>query len=213
MKFLVVSDIHGNETVTEWINSVAEQEDVDCVLVLGDITDFGPNDVAERILGPIERDVYAIPGNCDPLTLPEAMSGIAIDMHGRTTKLNGFYIAGLGGSNPTIFDTPFELGEDVIYNMLKPISKDGMILMVHVPPYGINDMIPSGLNVGSTSVLKIVKEFRPVLVLSGHIHEDYGVKHIDGTTFVNPGPAKDGMYAVVEVDEGAVSARLFTVSD
>jgi Icc-related predicted phosphoesterase len=96
--------------------------------------------------------------------------------------------------------------------MLKPISKEGMILMVHVPPFGINDMIPSGLNVGSTSVLKIVEEFRPILVLSGHIHEDYGVEHLNGTTFVNPGPAKDGMYAIVEVDEGAVRARLFTVS-
>jgi Icc-related predicted phosphoesterase len=212
MKFIVVSDIHGNEAVTEWINSVAEQEDADCVLALGDITDFGPNEVAERILGPIRREVYALPGNCDPLSLPETISGVAIDMHGRTARFDGFHVAGLGGSNPTIFNTPFELEEDVIYDMLRPISRDGMILMVHAPPYGINDMIPSGLNVGSKSILKIVEEFRPILVLSGHIHEDYGIKHINGTTFVNPGPAKEGMYAVVEVDEGAVSARLFTVS-
>ena len=212
MKFLVVSDIHGNESVTGWINSLADSEDVDCVLVLGDITDFGPNEVAEKILGPIQREVYALPGNCDPLSLPETISGVAIDMHGRTTDLDGFHVAGLGGSNPTIFNTPFELDEDTIYKMLRPISKEGMILMVHAPPYGINDMIPSGLNVGSKSILRIVKEFRPVLVLSGHIHEDYGVKHIDGTTFVNPGPAKDGMYAVVEVDRGAVRAELYTVS-
>ena len=213
MKFLVVSDIHGNTAVTEWINTVAEEEDADCVLVLGDITDFGPNEVADKILGPITRNVYALPGNCDPLSLPETISKVAIDMHGKTAKLNGFYVAGLGGSNPTIFDTPFELDEETIYNMLKPISKDGMILMVHAPAYGINDMIPSGLNVGSTSILKIVKEYRPILVLSGHIHEDYGIKHIDGTTFINPGPAKDGMYALVEMDEGTVKAELFTVSD
>jgi Icc-related predicted phosphoesterase len=212
MKMLVISDIHGNMAVADWANSVAEQEDVDCVLVLGDITDFGPNDVAENILGPIGREVYAIPGNCDPLDLPDTISNVAIDMHGKTTKLEGFHVAGLGGSNPTIFNTPFELDEDTIYKMLKPISKEGMILMVHVPPFGINDTIPSGANVGSRSVLRIVKEFRPVLVLSGHIHEDYGVEHIDGTTFVNPGPARDGMYAVVEIDRGAVSAKLFTVS-
>ena len=212
MKFLVVSDIHGNTAATDWMNSVAEAEDVDCVLVLGDITDFGPNEVAEKILGPIKRDVYAIPGNCDPLSLPETISCAAIDMHGRTARLNGFHVAGLGGSNPTIFNTPFELDEDTIYKMLRPISKEGMILMVHAPPYGINDMIPSGLNVGSKSILKIVEEFRPILVLSGHIHEDYGIRHIGGVTFVNPGPAKDGMYALVEVDEGAVSARLFSVS-
>jgi len=212
MKFLVVSDIHGNMAAADWINSIAEKEDVDYVLVLGDITDFGPNEVAEKILGPVKRDVYAIPGNCDPLSLPDTISSVAIDMHGKTADLDGFHVAGLGGSNPTIFNTPFELDEETIYKMLKPISKEGMILMVHAPPYGINDMIPSGLNVGSKSILKIVKEFRPVLVLSGHIHEDYGVKYINGTTFVNPGPAKDGMYALVEVDGGAVKAELFTVS-
>ncbi|MCL2031915.1 MAG: metallophosphoesterase family protein [Methanomassiliicoccaceae archaeon] len=212
MKFLVISDIHGNTAVTDWVNAAAEEEDVDCVLALGDITDFGPNEVAERILGPIGRDVYAIPGNCDPLDLPETVSNFATDMHGKTARLNGFHLAGLGGSNPTIFNTPFELGEEVIYNMLRPISEEGMILMVHAPPFGINDMIPSGLNVGSTSVLKIVKEFRPILVLSGHIHEDFGIKYAEGTTFVNPGPAKDGMYALIEMDEGAVTARLFRVS-
>ncbi|MCL2296414.1 MAG: metallophosphoesterase family protein [Methanomassiliicoccaceae archaeon] len=213
MKFLVVSDIHGNTAVTDWINPVAEKEDVDCVLALGDITDFGPNEVAEKILGSIKRVVYAIPGNCDPISLPGAISNVAINMHGKSTELGGFHVAGLGGSNPTIFNTPFELDEETIYKKLKPISKEKMILMVHAPPYGINDMIPSGLNVGSESVLKIVKEFRPILVLSGHIHEDYGIRHINGTTFVNPGPAKDGMYAVVEVDEGAVSARQFSSSD
>ncbi|MDR1691062.1 MAG: metallophosphoesterase family protein [Candidatus Methanoplasma sp.] len=212
MKFLVVSDIHGNKTVTDWINAIAEEEDVDFVLVLGDITDLGSDDIVKEILGPIERDVYAIPGNCDPLSAPEAISEVAIDMHGKTADIDGFRIAGLGGSNPTIFNTPFELEEDVIYKMLRPISKEGMILMVHVPAYGINDMIPSGLNVGSKSVLKIVKEFRPILVLSGHVHEDYGIEHVDETTFVNPGPAKDGMYALVEIDNGAVAARLFTVS-
>lgn len=212
MKFLVVSDIHGNKAVTGWINSIADREDVDCVLVLGDITDFGPDEVAEKILGPIRKDVYAIPGNCDPLSLPETMSGFVMDMHGKTAVLDGFHFAGLGGSNPTIFNTPFELDEDTIYKKLKPISREGMVLMVHAPPYGINDMIPSGLNVGSSAILRIVKEFNPILVLSGHIHEDYGVKHISGTTFVNPGPAKDGMYAVVELDSGAVRAELFTVS-
>jgi len=212
VKLLVVSDIHGSMAAAEWIGSVAEREDVDSVLVLGDITDFGPNEVAKEILGPVGRAVYAIPGNCDPLSLPETISEIAIDMHGKATYLDGFYLAGLGGSNITIFNTPFEMDDEEIYRLLKPISKEGMVLMVHVPPYGINDMIPSGLNVGSTGVLRIVKEFRPVLVLSGHVHEDHGVRHIDGTVFVNPGPAKEGRYAIVEIEEGKVRAKLFTVS-
>lgn len=212
MRLLIVSDIHGSFSAAEWIDAQSEYHDVDYVLVLGDINDLDSEDISEQILGSINKDVYAIPGNCDPLDLPERIKGFAIDMHGRTADLDGFHVAGLGGSNPTIFNTPFELDEETIYKMLKPISREGMILMVHAPAYGVNDMIPSGANVGSRSIERIVKEFRPVLVLSGHIHEDYGVKHIDGTTFVNPGPAKDGMYAVVEIDEGAVRAELFTVS-
>ncbi len=212
MKLFVVSDIHGDVSTTDWINSQSEYHEADYILILGDITDFGPEERVAEILGPLKGDVYAIPGNCDPLTVPERVSEVAIDMHGKTADLDGFHVAGLGGSNPTIFDTPFELDEKEIYDRLKPISREGMILMVHAPAHGINDMIPSGANVGSGSILKIVKEFRPILVLSGHIHEDYGVKFVDGTTFVNPGPAKDGMYAIVEIDDGAVSAELFTVS-
>ena len=51
------------------------------------------------------------------------------------------------------------------------------------------------------------------MVLSGHIHEDYGIRYADGTTFVNPGPARDGMYAIIEIDGGAVSAELFSIKD
>ncbi|MDR3075089.1 MAG: metallophosphoesterase family protein [Candidatus Methanoplasma sp.] len=213
MKLLVVTDIHGNVSVTDWINSKMRQHAAEHVLVLGDITDFGPVEVAEGILGPIEGTVYALPGNCDPRSLPLAVSAVAVDMHGKTAEIGGYHVAGLGGSNPTIFDTPFELGEDEIYEMLRPISEKGMILMVHAPPYGINDTIPSGVHVGSESILRIVNEFRPVLVLSGHIHEDYGIRYADGTTFVNPGPARDGMYAIIEIDGGAVSAELFSIKD
>jgi len=209
MRFLVVTDIHGNKTVPKWINSVAKENDIDYVLMLGDITDFGPNSVATDIISNIKLGVYAIPGNCDPLDLPDTISEVAIDMHGRSETIADLYIAGLGGSNPTIFDTPFELSEDTIYEKLKPISKKRMILMVHAPAYGFNDVIPSGLNVGSTAILKIVEEFNPLLVLSGHIHESVGILEKNGTTFINPGPAKDGMYAIVDIKNGKVNAKLF----
>ncbi|MCL1810856.1 MAG: metallophosphoesterase [Methanomassiliicoccaceae archaeon] len=214
MKLLVITDIHGNESVTGWINSVAEKENVDCVLILGDITDFGPDWVAEKILSSIKRKVYALPGNCDPLSIPGTLSSFAINMHGKTTVLDKFHVAGLGGSNPTPFGTPFELEEEVIYKMLKPISKEGMILMVHAPPYGINDKAPSGVSVGSKSILRIVNEFKPILVLSGHMHESRGIECVNGTTFVNPGPARDNLYALIEIDKsGTVKAELFKAGE
>ena len=213
MRFLVITDIHGKSSATEWINPLIKKEKVDCVLALGDITNFGPDDVAVGILDSIDADVYAIPGNCDPLTVPSVIAKHGTDMHGKSTDLDGVHIVGLGGSNPTIFDTPFELSEEDIYKKLSSVSKTGMVLMVHAPPYGINDMIPSGLHVGSTSVLKIVKEFKPLLVLSGHIHEAIGIVEEDGTTFVNPGPAKDGRCALVDIVNGTVSVKILGPTD
>lgn len=213
MKFLVLTDLHGKRSAIEWINRRIKENAVDCVLFLGDITDFGPEDVAVNILEDIESDVYGIPGNCDPLNLPSVIAEHGNDMHGRFVNMGGLHIAGLGGSNPTIFNTPFELSEDEIYEKLKPVSKKGMVLMTHAPAYGYNDMIPSGLNVGSTSILKIVKKYKPVLVLSGHIHEAYGTMVENGTTFVNPGPAKDGRCAVVTVEDGKVEAKLLGPMD
>lgn len=213
MKFLVLSDLHGKRSAIEWINSRIKENNVDCVLFLGDITDFGTDELVADILNSIESDVYAIPGNCDPLSLPSVAEDHGTDMHGRSVKIGGMHVAGLGGSNPTIFNTPFELSEEEIMEKLRPISKKGMILMVHAPAYGYNDIIPSGLNVGSESILKIVKKYKPVLVLSGHIHEAFGVMVDNGTTFVNPGPAKDGRCAVVTVEDGKVEAKLLGPMD
>ena len=213
MRFLVVTDIHGKQSATEWINFVIKENKVDCVLALGDISNFGPDDVAAKILDSIDSAVYAIPGNCDPLTIPSVIAKHGTDMHGKSAEIGGIYVAGLGGSNPTIFNTPFELSEEDIYNNLKGISKKGMILMVHAPPYGINDTIPSGLHVGSISIMKIVREFKPLLVLSGHIHEAIGCVKEGGITFVNPGPAKDGYSAIVDIENDTVSVKMLSPLD
>jgi Icc-related predicted phosphoesterase len=129
-------------------------------------------------------------------------------MHGECTEIGGMHLAAVGGSNPTIFDTPFELSEENLYSMLRPISKNGMILMTHAPAHGRLDTIPSGLNVGSTGIRRIVDEFSPVLALSGHIHEAIGAVRFGDTLFVNPGPARDGRSALVTLDGGAASAEL-----
>lgn len=202
MKFMVISDIHGNRSVLDWINPMIAEERVDYVLFLGDAVEMPCE--AERSAEMIsliggERKL-AIPGNIDSPGLVDLLDTVAENMHGKGKDLGDVYIAGLGGSNPTIFDTPFELQEEDILAKLDPISKDGMVLMVHAPAYGFNDMIPSGLNVGSKAILDIVKKYRPRLVLSGHIHEAFGRMDADGTVFINPGAAKDGRCAIVTIE-------------
>ena len=213
MKFLVFTDLHQNMQQVPRLVSIAESKGAEFVVCLGDITDFGTGEEAADILSRFPVKVYAIPGNCDPLDLPEKISGVAEDMHGNMAEIDGYRFVGLGGSNITIFNTPFELEEDDIYDGLEGNCDDGMILMTHVPSYGILDQIPSGLNVGSPAVKKIVDEFHPILAMSGHIHEAIGVVEENGTVFVNPGPAKEGYCAVITIDAGAVKVDMIGPDD
>lgn len=213
MRFLVFTDLHQKEEVIDKINRVAERYKVEFVVCLGDVTDFGTTDDVKRIISSIRSKVFAIPGNCDPLDFPQAVSSVAVDMHGRAEDVGGYRLVGLGGSNITIFKTPFELEEEDIIDGLEGNCEEGMILMTHAPSYGILDQIPSGLSVGSPAVKDIVDRWHPILALSGHIHEAVGVVEQNGTTFVNPGPAKDGNMAVIDIEAGKVSVKLIGSGD
>lgn len=208
MRFLLFTDLHQNTNIIPWLNSVIEEKKAEFAVCLGDVTDFGTGEQAAEILSSIGTRVYAIPGNCDPLDFPEKIKDAAVDMHGKVAYIGGLRFVGLGGSNITIFNTAFELDEDALYNGLKDIASDGMVLMTHAPSFGILDHIPSGASVGSPAIRKIVEEFHPILAMSGHIHEDVGVQVIDGTTFVNPGPAKEGCCGIVDIVDGKVSVEL-----
>ncbi len=208
MKFLVITDLHQKTENIPWINGLVDEYEPEAILCLGDVTDMGTGDQAADIISKINCRVYCLPGNCDARDLPEKISRVATDMHGRSAEIGGVYIAGLGGSNITIFDTPFELTEEEIDAKLRPISRPGMVLMTHAPSYDIFDHIPNGTPVGSPAIRKIVEEFKPVLALSGHIHEDFGVEKIGDTVFCNPGPAKDRYAAVVDIVEGNVTVKM-----
>ena len=208
MRFLVITDLHQNTDMIDRFNGIIREKGAEFVLFLGDVTDFGTGEQAADIISRIESKVYVIPGNCDPLDLPEKIRDVAIDMHGNAADIGGYRLVGLGGSNITIFHTAFELEEEALYDGLKRNACEGMILMTHAPSIGILDEIPSGANVGSPAIKRIVDEYHPILALSGHIHEAIGCKIVDGTTFVNPGPAREGYCAVVDIIDGKVDVEL-----
>ena len=208
MRFLVITDLHQSTDMIDRFNGIIREKGAEFVLFLGDVTDFGTGEQAADIISRIESKVYVIPGNCDPLDLPEKIRDVAIDMHGNAADIGGYRLVGLGGSNITIFHTAFELEEEALYDGLKRNACEGMILMTHAPSVGILDEIPSGANVGSPAIKRIVDEYHPILALSGHIHEAIGCKIVDGTTFVNPGPAREGYCAVVDIADGKVDVEL-----
>ena len=67
MKILAISDLHGS--THKALNNYLDNNKVDLIVIAGDITHFGPAELAEDILNDISSyniPVVAIPGNCDP---------------------------------------------------------------------------------------------------------------------------------------------------
>ena len=127
MKFLLITDLHQNHSALGWINEEIEQNKVDFVLHLGDVTDIGTSDDAVGLLSEIRSKVYVIPGNCDPRDMPEKIGAVATDLHGKKITIEGHDIVALGGGNISPFGTPFELEDDEIYSALKANASEGMI--------------------------------------------------------------------------------------
>lgn len=209
MKFLVLTDIHSNEDVSAWANKIIEDKGADFVIILGDITQFGPKSWAENFLAAFKVPVYAVAGNCDPPEeIMDAISKKALLLHKRKIFIEEVPFIGLGGSNPTIFDTPFEMSEKEIESSLDPLMEMNAVLVLHAPPMGINDTIPSGAHVGSSAVKMIVDKYHPRLVLSGHIHEARGIVEENKTIFINPGPAMNGFSAIVTINGDKIETEM-----
>ena len=215
MKILAFGDLHGNYLkVLDYLN----ENNVDLIIITGDITHFGPAELGEEILNEISQfniPVLAIPGNCDPITIHSKIENSrAVNIHGRSVIIKDIGICGFGGSNPTPFNTPLEFEEIQIYEearkVFKDVSKQRIILFItHAPPYGTKtDQLPSGVHVGSKSIRKVIEEFKPTLNICGHIHESKGVDEIGITKVINPGELADGYGCLVHIDDFAENPKV-----
>ena len=208
MKIVAFSDIHGKYgKVIEFLKN----NQVDLVILTGDITHFGPPELAGEILNEIasfDVPVLAIPGNCDPAELYGNMDNSnAINIHGRSVTINNVGICGFGGSNPTPFKTPLEFEEVEIYeNAKKALEevKDSKVTLfvTHAPPVDTKaDVLPSGDHVGSISIRKIIEESQPTVNVCGHIHESIATDKIGETEVINPGMTSGGYACMINIDD------------
>ena len=208
MKILAFGDLHGSYLkVLDYLNG----NNLDLIIITGDITDFGPAELGEEILNEISHfniPLLVIPGNCDPTTIYSKIENSqAINIHGRSVIIKDIGICGFGGSNPTPFNTPLEFEEIQIYDeavkVFKIVSNQKIILFItHAPPYGTKtDLLASGVHVGGKSIRKVIEEFQPTLNICGHIHESKGVDEIGTTQVINPGELSDGYGCLIHIDD------------
>ncbi len=213
LKLLVCGDIHGTRHGLRTIQDFHRELRPDLTIICGDITNFGDARRARKILDALPGRVMAVPGNCDP---PAVLDGIdasgAENLHDRSIDHSGFRFAGMGGA-PRRYGTPFELDDDSVMEMLARLLDGTDVLVLHAPPYGHVDIARHGEHLGSHVVADFLNDPKyssPRLVLSAHVHESRGIEKEGGTTFINPGPAKNGCAALVNLDrlENLVDARL-----
>jgi Icc-related predicted phosphoesterase len=201
MKLLALSDLHGDYSHVESI--CEEAGDFDAVLIAGDLTNFGPDEKALELLAMFKKPVLAVPGNCDNPSLLEILdeNENTINLHNSFHEFGGLNFIGLGGSNPTPFNTPFELSEkkigEYVGTLLSRLN-GRIILLSHAPPRNTTDRLPHG-NVGSVALARYLGRFD--LVVCGHIHEARGIVRVNGTHVVNPGTAARGQGALITIKD------------
>lgn len=208
MRIVAVTDIHGDQRARRFIDGIIDESSPDLFVICGDITTFGPASFAEKILSRLKVRCAAVPGNCDPADVLEVIEKQCISLHGRRVEIEGIQFVGLGGAPLCANSTPLELDEGDIDSLLSKTIVSSCVVVSHAPPVGTNDMTKSGRSLGSSSLAKYVKKFRPRLLLSGHVHEAKGVVEKDGTVFANPGPLKEGFAVVSELTTGSTTAKL-----
>ena len=170
--------------------------------------------------------LFLVPGKCETDGTAHNVHGRSVvlgECEGRKLKLVSW-----GGSAPSYFKHrpdekawdgfPFgsdaELGEALVRCIGPDLSDsslgcrgDDVILMTHMGPSecattDINkhplEPTESRIESGSEAIRQLVLKYQPVVNLHGHSHFSWGVTRLGETEVVNPGPLRDGRYALLE---------------
>lgn len=192
MRLLLFSDLHCDAAAARRLVDIAAG--VDLVVGAGDFATCRRG-IATTIdvLRAIRCPAVLVPGNSETyeeLALACAEWPTAVVLHGQAATILGVPFFGLGGAVPV---TPFgawsfDLTEEVATGLLAACPADA-VLVTHSPPLGAVDQDSHGRHLGSRAVLEAIRQFRPRLVVCGHIHASGGqTSKIDGTQIINAGP-------------------------
>jgi hypothetical protein len=186
-KILAVGDIHGDSALMKKLAKKAEEENVDLVILAGDLT------FAERefkgIIKPfidLKKQVLLIPGNHESVATIDFLAEIyspTKSIHGYSFIRNNVGVFGAGGADIGIN----MISDSEIYTLLKRGNEavkglDKKIMVTHIHPFGTKSEF-SGFK-GSKAVRNAIEKFQPNLAICAHIHEASGAEDMIGKTRV-----------------------------
>ena len=193
MKITCISDTHGH---------LPEISPCDLLIHAGDICPASNHKITHQ-LGFLQgvfsnwlnqvpaNNIVCVPGNHDIIfqeanhLIPKLKCQFLID---QLTEVNGIKMWGSPWQNwfrDWAFNAPKETSERFLAERYNLIPEDIDIIISHGPPYGIGDKASDGFICGSKSLLKRISEIKPKLVVTGHIHEGYGIYKLEDTTIIN----------------------------
>jgi len=181
LRILAAGDLHGDLGIAKKLSAKAKRSKVDLVVLAGDI--YGYNEGDEGILNPFRaagQKVVFVPGNCDFDKECKILEKEGKNIHDYYVTYGGVGIAGIGSPNWKLSLEDENL-EKIKRNFdrMKPAKR---ILVSHLHAEGTAAEF-SGIP-GEKVLRKAVKEFKPDLLISAHIHEAEGIEDKIGKTRV-----------------------------
>lgn len=188
LRILASSDIHGDINAAEQLAEQAEKENVDLVVLCGDLTYFESS--TEGIIGPFakrNKKVILIPGNHETVATADFLAEVygATNLHGYSIKYKDVGLFGCGGAPIGPHHTSENEIFDLIqkgYDRIKGSKKTIMVTHAH-PAESLSEKF-SGFVPGSKGVKKALEKFKPDILLCGHVHEAAGIEDVIGKTKV-----------------------------
>ncbi len=220
MRILVIADIHGKYEMLQNIMDSVTAEKFDALISPGDFTDMFDNtadftqmELADIVLQKLMipgKPLLCVPGNHDPYEILDIFEEYGVNLHNKVKKLGGVPFVGWGGAD-TPFNTMFEPSDDETREAISLLSrklKGGWVLVTHAPPKGTKlDVVGGKKHVGSGAVMEMIKEKKPTLAITAHIHENRGEYMVGKTHVFYPGPAYNGFYGFVTIDKSGVKCE------
>jgi len=195
MKIYAIADIHGTQYRINEAYEMITINNPDIVCVCGDITQFGPGEMATLLLDQLKGPVITVTGNIDPADVIEGIKqSHAENIQHQRYEFKGVSFLGLNAISERQTTEFYSNPEHA------PLLKNLDVLVTHVPPYGFQDTVFLGKHAGNKTLTEIIKTVKPRLVLSGHIHENPGFTQTDETTIVNCSMGKRGKGAIIQFD-------------
>ena len=184
LRILAASDFHGDSAITKKLAERAEKENVDLVILAGDITGMVET---RNIIQPFldkNKKVIFVPGNwetsADAYVLSKRYNIKNLDH--QYVKYKNVGIFGIGSADWTLYPDEQRTFEKLKRDFKKIKNLEKKIMVSHIHASGTKSEL-SGFS-GNRGLRKAIEEFQPDLFISGHIHELEGVEEKIGKTRV-----------------------------